>query len=330
MIRRIFKLYHPSVFQGNLNKRTYFEGWYFKLISPNGERLAVIPGIALNRKDNQHTHAFIQVINGTTTKTHYFRFDIRDFSASNKQFQVRIDQNYFSDSEIRLNLSLGGNEITGHVSFKDLQPFPVSWHSPGIMGWYTFMPFMECYHGIVSMHHALDGRISLNQSAIDFSDGKGYIEKDWGRSFPKAWVWIQSNHFDLENDASLMVSVADIPWMGKFFIGFLCVLWIRGKYYRFATYTGARIHQLTYQNNRISLEISHKNLQLRITTGESKAGILKAPEIGKMDRIIKESLDALVSVSFTDLAKKSIIFKDTGRHAGFELAGDIHHLIENY
>ncbi|MCK7537696.1 MAG: tocopherol cyclase family protein [Marinilabiliales bacterium] len=31
----------------------------------------------------------------------------------------------------------------------------------------------------------------------DFSGGRGYIEKDWGHSFPSAYVWMQSNHFQL-------------------------------------------------------------------------------------------------------------------------------------
>ena len=63
------------------------------------------------------------------------------------------------------------------------------------MGWYSFVPFMECNHGIVSVNHDLYGEISVNGNVIDFNNGKGYIEKDWGVSFPEAWIWIQSNNF---------------------------------------------------------------------------------------------------------------------------------------
>ena len=44
---------------------------------------------------------------------------------------------------------------------------------------------MECYHGIVSMDHTVNGLIEINNEKIDFSEGRGYIEKDWGRSFPQ-------------------------------------------------------------------------------------------------------------------------------------------------
>ncbi|QII81181.1 hypothetical protein G7057_00970 [Jeotgalibaca arthritidis] len=43
------------------------------------------------------------------------------------------------------------------------------------------------------------------------STGKGYIEKDWGRSFPKNYIWIQSNHFN-DNQRSLFFSYAHIPY----------------------------------------------------------------------------------------------------------------------
>jgi hypothetical protein len=54
------------------------------------------------------------------------------------------------------------------------------------MGWYSFIPFMECKHGIVSANHKIKGKITVNNQIIDFDEGQGYIEKDWGTSFPEA------------------------------------------------------------------------------------------------------------------------------------------------
>jgi len=54
-----YKIKHPEIFQGHLNKDRYFEGWYFKYISQDGlVSFACIPGISLNKKD---AHAFIQI-----------------------------------------------------------------------------------------------------------------------------------------------------------------------------------------------------------------------------------------------------------------------------
>ena len=74
--------------------------------------------------------------------------------------------------------------------------------SPNSMGFFAYFPFMQCYHEIVSMSHSLNGSLNFSE-AIDFSGGEGYIEKDWGTSFPKEYVWIQSNNFE-KSDASIL------------------------------------------------------------------------------------------------------------------------------
>ena len=50
--------------------------------------------------------------------------------------------------------------------------------SPGIMGPYSFIPFMECYHGILSMNHKILGSLKYNDENISFNGGKCYMEKD--------------------------------------------------------------------------------------------------------------------------------------------------------
>lgn len=56
--------YKPEVFQGNLKKKNYFEGWYFKNVTQDLScTLSIIPGISLVEND---PHAFIQ-INGQGT-----------------------------------------------------------------------------------------------------------------------------------------------------------------------------------------------------------------------------------------------------------------------
>ena len=42
------------------------------------------------------------------------------------------------------------------------------------MGWYAYVPTMECFHGILSMNHTLTGQLTLNKSKLNFDGGKGY------------------------------------------------------------------------------------------------------------------------------------------------------------
>ena len=126
---------------------------------------------------------------GTGTVTDVFKAD--EFKPTPKRHSLKIGKNYFSRDEISLDLP----NIKGDLKFRNLSPWSNSFLSPGIMGPYSFIPFMECYHGIVSMDHDILGSLKYNNEDISFKKGKGYMEKDWGHSFPKAYIWMQSNHF---------------------------------------------------------------------------------------------------------------------------------------
>lgn len=96
------------------------------------------------------------------------------------------------------------------------------------MGPFSYIPFMECNHAILCMCNSICGHIDLNENRIEFENGIGYIEKDWGCSFPKSYVWCQGNHF-MHSNASFMLSIAEIPFKILNFKGFLCILIIDKK-----------------------------------------------------------------------------------------------------
>jgi len=315
------KIWNPDWFQGNNRRKNYFEGWYFKMVNPEkNEVFAIIPGISIG-KDKNSSYSFIQVINGITGNSEFIKFGMEEFSFSRTNFNISIGDNHFSPAGIDLNLLRAGTEITGSLSFQDPIPYPVKPFSPGVMGWYRFVPTMECYHGIVSMLHSLHGTLGIAGKSIGFTGGKGYIEKDWGKSMPLAWIWMQSNHFEKE-DLSVSFSIANIPWKGSAFTGFLMILSTKDKFYRFTTYTGARIREISLEKERIQLEVYTKKYLLTILAEASVWGDLQAPVEGEMIRTIRESIGAKISIRLQDMSGK-IIHEGTGHPAGLEVAGDI-------
>ena len=90
----------------------------------------------------------------------------------------------------------------------------------------------------------LKGKLTLNGQSIDLNEGKGYIEKDWGTSFPEAWIWIQSNNFT-NSETSFSFSLAKIPWLGRFFMGFISFLYLNGRFFLFSTYNNSVITEIT-------------------------------------------------------------------------------------
>ncbi len=307
-------LYHPEIFQGNLTKQKYFEGWYYKIVSAGEEHaMAVIPGVALY--DTSDRHAFIQVINGVAQETAYHKFPLDSFIFSKDELKITIGNNQFSTSSMKLDLP----ELQGEINLQNTTPLKSSLFSPGIMGWYSFVPGMQCYHGIVSLYHKLQGATVGTPGEINWNDGTGYIEKDWGTSFPKCWIWCHCNHFNGAKPASLMASVAHIPWMGKYFPGFIVVLWIDGTEYRFATYNGSKM-KCAVLEDRVVLEFKKGDAHLSIHAYKGKTAVLRSPILGQMTGKVNESLQARVELELSIGGKE--IWASTGTTAGLEVAGD--------
>lgn len=309
------RLFHPEVFQGRLSWKRYFEGWYFKHVSADLSQVySFIPGVALN---SAHPHAFIQVINGATGETQYIEYALSEFKFRREDFWVKVGKSEFSADSMHLAIESPEITVKGRLSYTGRVKYPSSLLSPGIMGWYSFVPFMECKHGVVSVNHSISGRLNINDQTIDFSGGKGYIEKDWGRSFPETWIWMQSNNFN-QADASLMISIAKIPWLGSHFTGFLGFLYFDGKFYPFSTYNGSKIMNSKLENGLLTISLKHHQHTLNINAIINKSGILKAPQAGSMDRHIKESIDSELRVQLID-QNNNEIFGDTGHRAGLEV-----------
>jgi len=200
--------------------------------------------------------------------------------------------------------------------------WPNSWYSPGIMGPYAFIPFMECYHGILSMDHIIEGQLEINNKKIDFTGGRGYIEKDWGHSFPSAYIWMQSNHFS-QKGVSIKVSVAKIPWLGSSFVGFIAGIYFNQKLIQFTTYNSTKLLRSFANNQQVELIMENKEYRLDIVAHGNDAAELASPISGFMDGRISESMTSKLEAKLLNKKSNTIIFNDVGRNTALEVAGAI-------
>ena len=317
MINNAHAIFHPEQFQGRGKTNRYFEGWYYKVVNADEtEAIAFIPGIAMDVNGNQH--AFVQVLDGIRRTAEYHTFDASEFHPRKGKFEIHLAGNFFSGTTLQLDLP----GATDRLEFTKLTPWPNPWYSPGIMGPYTFVPFMECYHGILSMDHVISGELTILGKTIDFTNGHGYMEKDWGQSFPSAYFWMQTNHFS-EPGISLKASVANIPWLGSSFTGFIAGIWIHDRLIQFTTYNGTRLLRSFADSRHVQLVMDNKNYRLEILAHREAVTQLASPISGFMTGRIEESMTSRIEVCLIDKKTNTIILKDTGRNAGLEVAGEI-------
>ncbi len=297
----------------------YFEGWYFKQSDRNcNHTISFIPSISFSKKTSR---AYIQVMyqKGNDLINDLCEYDISEFTTRNTPFRVQIKNNYFSQKKIHLNFQGEKLSINGAINFSALTRLDSSFINPNIMGFFSYIPFMQCNHGILSMNHALSGSLYINGENISFQDGRGYIEKDWGSSFPKNYIWLQCNHFKHKN-SSLFFSVAHIPMLYGSFNGFICNLLLDKRQYRFATYTGAKVYTET-ENQQIKISIKSKNSRLNIRARPNHSRELRAPKNGEMSLRIKEALSGHLEITLKDHTSDRVIYNDESRHAAMETVG---------
>ena len=369
--------FQPDKFQGANKKKRYFEGWYYKFVSPtlldtsnsnnnhtsiagdnNGSvmSMAVVPGIFYSQSPNSNeSHAFIFVtLNGE--KQHYYRFDTSEFSyASGKEeYYIQVGNNRFTHAGVSLNLHPGTNDdadliLKGDLSFTNPSPWPVSLTKLNAMGYFGWIPGLECTHGILSFDHVLHGSLSVSSASetsevdrvptsISFDQGRGYTEKDFGRSFPSLWVWIQSNSFRNNPGTSLFVSIARVPVFGLELPGFTAAIWHNETLIPFATWSGAKFEDIQISKEEVHIAMKSSNrkrtrsndyrVEITVDRRNVPEVLLYAPvNFTKMAPFVWEALQARVHMRL--FRGNDLLIDDVGEYAGLEVHGNVQWLVDN-
>jgi tocopherol cyclase len=304
MFYALRRLYRPEFYQGPRRLARYFEGWYYKAVI-DGRAFALIPGVSRAPDD---PHAFIQYIDGEAGTSAYHRFPLDRFSFRRDVFEVTIDSSRFGLDGFGVELPELSCDLTIHAASR----WPSTLLSPGTMGWYSFVPFMECRHGIVAMDAELAGTVD----GAPIGGGRLYVEKDYGKSFPNAWVWLQSNTFESPG-TSVTCSIANVPFVGGAFTGFLAGILHDGELYRFTTYTGARLEQLTTTDSEVFISIADSRKVLEIRATREDGVVLAAPSQGVMNGRVSETMRSHLSVRLIVNGEER--FSGTGQKAGLEV-----------
>lgn len=318
---------YPDRFHYPRQRQDYFEGWYFKLVDATRRHVwALIPGIMYGAR-TADDHSFVQVVRGETGEYYYLSYPASDFAPALREFRLGVGPNQFSAAGLRLALKQPELPLEGNLEFSRVLPWPDTPWNPGSMGFFNYLPRMQCYIQVCAMDMALQGSLRWGQEEVDFTGGRGYIEKNWGRAFPYAWIWVQTNHFSDER-ASLSCSLAQIPFLGSRFRGFILGLTVDGSFYTFSTINRSRC-QARAQGEDVVLTAWNARHLLTVETRAPREGFieLKAPRRGQMIPLLQENLSGRAAVRLAS-RNGALLYAGTGECAGIEYGGDQGLLLE--
>ncbi len=307
--------WYPERYHGSNVDHSFFEGWYFKVEDASGEAVyAFIIGVSMS--EDGCKEAFIQTVDGVNHHAQYYKFPYHIFKAATDRFFVQIGENTFSKDQIVLKLP----HLEGELRFSNHLTWVKSLLAPNVMGILSYWPFLECNHGLISLRNTVSGGIRTDKQYVSFDGGVGYIEKDWGSSFPKAHIWLQSNRFQ-DKTTSLSVAIAKMLIAGVEVKGFAAVLMWRGKQFLFSTYNLSTIHTVGSESH-MELEFKSREYKLLIKTEYKDSVVLVSPNRTGMFGRVKESLNSVVEITLSANQTKKCLYQDEGANVGLEVFGN--------
>lgn len=316
----------PDGYHGKKKNSNFFEGWYFKVTNKDAtETFAFIPGVFYGKEQAEH-HGFLQVLEGNAVRYSYLKFPESAFRGAEKELSVQLEDNFFSKEKIMIQTQLNATEeLRVDLEINNPKEWKSTRINPGSMGFFNYIHFMECYMQTCLMHGTLSGAIQIGPKVIDMTGGHIYIEKNWGRSFPKAWVWIQASSFEkLHKEAgpvSLSCAVGKVPFLGLVFDGFLIGLTIGETFYEFTTNNLSKI-KLELSKEIPEVTVKNRKYQLIIKTfaAEDSFMLCKGPTLaGEMAPFVKESLQGEVKITLVDRKSGNVIYSGVSKATGIEL-----------
>lgn len=280
-----------------------FEGWYVRFQDVTNDVNQAFILAFTNYVDDRH--AFTQRFDGQKQKATYDRYERDAFAFVSDTVHIgpqklSLNQFFYQDAALTI----------------DIQLTQSSRPRKSAMSFLRFLP-LECFQEVIVLDGQARGTLTAGGETREV-EGKIYIEKTYGRRFPKQWFWLQAQQFD---DPSVRLSFAggSIPTFKFRPFGFFCLVEVNGAMYRFATYNRAKFHQVDL-GDKVVFTLRKRSLQMRIEVSEHNPTALVGPnDYGQMNLEVFESLTAYVTVTLT--RGDQTLIHSSSPWAGFEWMG---------
>lgn len=187
----------------------------------------------------------------------------RVFNISVQQLKIEKDGIFFKEhkllkNEIFLDLKEKDFTIKGEVSISGEPLIYPSKRQKSMMGPIRYIPFLKNYYELICLNAPIQGFIQLNDENIDLMQGTAYIEKQWGREYPKVWVSAQCNCFK-NHPITLMMRINRIALLWEYETVFSILINYRGRIELFSNYRGGHITKLYRYKSYVHVIITQKN-----------------------------------------------------------------------
>lgn len=267
--------------------------------------------------DKDRQEGYLTIDSNKETFCKEFLLPIQGITVDKKN--LSIGENSFSAEGMLLNLKDEENRIQGEVHFSEQKVIHTSFWQDGIMGPFRKMPFLQSYYDVLSLSHQLEGKIYINNTLIELTNGKGYTEEAWGKTYPKIWIRAQCNHFE-NHDVALMIGIARMPILFDYRTCFAIPVFYKGTVEVFSNYNRGQIAKLYRYKEYIHLIIIQESKVLDLKIFGNNEMELMMPKGGHAIKDIFRCETAKVELKI--IQNSHVVLEDIGNFCYLEMGGN--------
>lgn len=282
MIRRLY----PTLLQGDITKCNYFEGWFQKIFVPElNTSIIIIYGFATGNELSKT--GFIQLFVPGNDVIHV-DFPQHQITLSKRKHEVKLGPNYFSNYRIHIEHT--------HIEL-DLEIIPQEKKilKQNSMGIFYLVPGLPCYHSVLQVNSSVNGNIKINNNLIQLTRASGYLEKNWGASFPEKYFWMHAQD-PLNSTNQILYSQAELRWRNKTFIKHVGFIQLNGKSFDLRKIHRKQFVCNVYNSNQLEISIVSVDLILYFDLDKANKTSFKGPNDGKMTNTIIHNLNVPIQL----------------------------------
>lgn len=303
-------------------KKNCFEGWYFR---EQGKELTIAFIPALHYDEEGRMTGSLQVV--LPEKSWFFAYDHPTNMNLPDSLFVVLGKNVFTEACIHLDIDEPGLSIKGDIYFD--RDYGTKFRVMGPLD----LPIVSslasrvlpCGHHIWAMEQELSGELEIracygeiglcngkgdlrNGKVFSFDGGKGYLEADYGETFPKSYFWSHCNWFE---EKPLRITCAGVELPGDRRGCFACIDQ-DGYRVKLATYRGAKVEAFSPEGFRIR----QGKYVLEGWKMEGKPVTLQSPLGDAMSETTDEYLSC--TVRYRLIHGEDVFFDEISQRAAYE------------
>ena len=174
----------------------FYEKWHYKVTDPETKDSFLFvygiqnPGAIADEPSSSFVSATRSDGEG------FFKsFPTKKFSASVGRCDVHIAGSSAFEKRIEGKLSDGADSISWNLKIEILSEWTET------MGALTNIPLLPVNWYVNALHAHVTGKVVWKGKEYKLDNAPGYNDHSWGTVYPDAWLWVQANGFNQEEDA---------------------------------------------------------------------------------------------------------------------------------